>query len=130
VPIIIVWSSGAGATLRLFSPEHMGGFGDFGATIDAEVARTGLSSDEIGPKVRVFVYQVSIRTSQHCIPRYFTIQKESSFKFLAFLQCMTTRTSRRRYDVFELIKLIFNESMSVQLLLIGPVHHTTRNGYK
>ena len=29
----------------------MGGSGDVGAKIDAEVARTGLSADEIGPKV-------------------------------------------------------------------------------
>ena len=31
----------------------MGGVGDFGARIDAEIARTGLSDDEIGPKVHI-----------------------------------------------------------------------------
>jgi hypothetical protein len=31
----------------------MGGRGDIGGKIDAEVARTGLSDDEIGPKVHI-----------------------------------------------------------------------------
>ena len=34
----------------------MGGAGDIGAKIDAEVARTGLSADEIGPKVHISYY--------------------------------------------------------------------------
>ena len=46
-------TAGAGATLRLFGPESMGGEGDIGARIDAEVARTGLSEDEVGPKVHI-----------------------------------------------------------------------------
>ena len=48
-------SAGAGATIRLFGPESMGGTGDIGPIIDAEVARTGLSDDEIGPKVHISV---------------------------------------------------------------------------
>ena len=53
IPIISCVPAGAGAILRLFGPESMGGVGDFGARIDAEVARTGLSDDEIGPKVHI-----------------------------------------------------------------------------
>ena len=48
-------TAGAGATIRLFGPESMGGTGDIGPMIDAEVARTGLSEDVIGPKVHGFV---------------------------------------------------------------------------
>jgi len=51
VPIISFVAAGAGAILRLFGPESMGGVGDFGARIDAEVARTGLSDLEIGIKI-------------------------------------------------------------------------------
>ena len=47
-------TGGAGAILRLFGPEHTGGIGDIGARIDAEIARTGLSDKEIGPKVHIF----------------------------------------------------------------------------
>ena len=50
-PIIVCVAAGAGAIIRLFGPEHLGGRGDFGAKIDAEVERTGLSDDEIGRKV-------------------------------------------------------------------------------
>jgi hypothetical protein len=32
----------------------MGGIGDIGARIDAEVARTGLPDEEIGAKVHIF----------------------------------------------------------------------------
>ena len=53
VPIITFVASGAGAILRLFGPESMGGVGNIGAKIEAEVARTGLSVDEIGPKVHI-----------------------------------------------------------------------------
>ena len=53
VPIIACVAAGAGAILRLFGPEYMGGVGDFGAKIDAETARTGLSDGEIGPKVHI-----------------------------------------------------------------------------
>ena len=53
MPIISFIASGAGAMIRFFGPEYMGGVGDIGAKIDAEVARTGLSDDEIGPKVYI-----------------------------------------------------------------------------
>jgi hypothetical protein len=51
VPIIACVAAGAGAIICLFAPESIGGSGDFGAKNDAEVARTGLSADEIGTKV-------------------------------------------------------------------------------
>jgi hypothetical protein len=53
VPIIACVTVGAGAAIRLFGPESMGGLGDIGARIDAETARTGLSDEEIGSKVHV-----------------------------------------------------------------------------
>ena len=62
VPIIACIAAGAGAIIRLFGPEYMGGLGDFGARIDAEAARTGLSPDEIGLKAYIPV-SVSRRTS-------------------------------------------------------------------
>ena len=49
MPIIACITAGAGASIRLFGPESMGGIG---ARIDAETTRTGLSDDEIGPKTR------------------------------------------------------------------------------
>jgi hypothetical protein len=48
-------TSGAGALLHRFGPESMGGVGDFGARIDAEIARTGLSEEEISHKVRISI---------------------------------------------------------------------------
>ena len=51
VPIIACISAGAGSIIRLYGPESMGGVGDFGARIDAEAARTGLSVDDIGNDV-------------------------------------------------------------------------------
>jgi hypothetical protein len=39
--------------IRSFGPESIGGVGDIIAKVDAEVARTGLSEDEIGHKVHV-----------------------------------------------------------------------------
>ena len=51
VPIIAFGAGGAAAYIRHFGPEYMGGAGDIGAKTDAEVARTGLSADEIGTKV-------------------------------------------------------------------------------
>jgi hypothetical protein len=54
VPIITLVTGGAGAIIRLFGPESMGGIGDIGARIDAETARTGLSDEEIGSKVYIF----------------------------------------------------------------------------
>ena len=53
MPIITCVAVGAGALIRAFGPESMGGAGDFSAKIDAEVALTGLSADEIGAKVRI-----------------------------------------------------------------------------
>jgi hypothetical protein len=50
---------GVAANLRFFGPESIGGIGDIGARIDAEVqvARTasGLSYDDIGHKVHISV---------------------------------------------------------------------------
>ena len=56
VPIISCVAAGAGAIIRLFGPEDIGGVGDIGAKIDAEVALTGLSPDEIGPKVHILYH--------------------------------------------------------------------------
>ena len=53
VPIIACVTAGAGAIIRGFGPESMGGCGDIGAKIDAEATRTGLPVDEIGPKVHI-----------------------------------------------------------------------------
>ena len=44
-------AGGAGAFIRHFGPESMGGAGDIGAKINADVARTEISADEIGTKV-------------------------------------------------------------------------------
>ena len=52
MPIIACIATGAAAVIRRFGPESMGGVGDIGARIDAETARTGLSDNEIGAKVR------------------------------------------------------------------------------
>ena len=56
IPVISFVAAGAGAIIRLFGPESMGGVGDTSAKIDAEVARTGLSADEIGPKVLILYH--------------------------------------------------------------------------
>ena len=53
VPIISCAAVGAADMIRGLAPESMGGAGDIGPKIDAEVARTGLSADEIGPKVHI-----------------------------------------------------------------------------
>ena len=58
MPIIGCISAGAGAIIRLFGPESMGGVGDIGARIDAETVRTGLSDDVIGPKVHSHIMTV------------------------------------------------------------------------
>ena len=84
VPIIVSVAAGSGAILRLCGPEYLGGRGDIGAKIDAEVARTGLSDDEIGRKVRIS-HHSSKRNYWSCIQRYTTIQKGNSFAFLVFL---------------------------------------------
>jgi hypothetical protein len=44
VPISTCIAAGAGAVIRLFGPESIGGAGDIGAKSHAEVASTGLSS--------------------------------------------------------------------------------------
>jgi len=68
----------------------MGGAGDIGAKIEAEVARTGMSADEIGSKVRIMLL-VGLNLNEDFVSkRYTIIQKGNSFGFLAFLQCMTT----------------------------------------
>ena len=54
MPAIAFIAAGAGALIRLYGPEYMGGLGNVGAKIDAEVARTGMSIDKIGPKVHIF----------------------------------------------------------------------------
>ena len=56
VPIISCVAAGAGAIIRFYGPESIGGVGDIRAKIDAEVARTGLSGNEIGPKVHIFYH--------------------------------------------------------------------------
>ncbi|KAF8911626.1 hypothetical protein CPB84DRAFT_1842107 [Gymnopilus junonius] len=49
---IIAWVTGhMSSTTRWFLPESAGGIGDLGARIDAEVARTGSSPEEIGEKL-------------------------------------------------------------------------------
>jgi hypothetical protein len=53
VPIIAFIASGAAAIIRYFGPESLDGVGDIGARIDAEIARTGMSDGEIGPKVHI-----------------------------------------------------------------------------
>ena len=59
VPIIICVASGAGAILRLFGPEYIGGVGDVGAKIDAEVALLGCLMKRLVQKVdRWFLWMV------------------------------------------------------------------------
>ena len=55
MPVIACIATGAAAIIRRFGPESIGGEGDIGARIDAETARTGLSDNEIGPKVHISV---------------------------------------------------------------------------
>jgi hypothetical protein len=55
VPVIACMAAGAAAIVRFFGPESIGGVGDIGARIDAEAARTGLSTDDIGHKVHISV---------------------------------------------------------------------------
>ena len=63
VPIVGCGAAGAAFFIRYYGPESMGGAGDIGAKIDAEVARSGLSSDEIGPKVLIS-YRASTRRTE------------------------------------------------------------------
>ena len=98
MPAIALITAGAGAAIRLFGPDSMGGQGDIGPRIDAEIARTGQSEDEIGPKV--FPVFMSEGLADVVFQRYYFIQKENLSKFLAFLQCMITNLTRRQYVVF------------------------------
>jgi hypothetical protein len=51
VPIITCLAAGAGAIIRFFGPESIGGRADFSGKFDADVNISGLSEDEIGRKV-------------------------------------------------------------------------------
>jgi hypothetical protein len=113
VPIITCVAAGAGAIIRLFGPESLGGIGDISAKIDAEVARTGLSDDEIGRKVHISLHASRWNEVDLVTKRCITIRKGNSFRSLAFLQCMTTNFSRRRYGLFELMGLILIGFMNV-----------------
>ena len=62
MPIISCVALAAGAIIRYFGPESMGGVGDIAAKTDAEVARTGLSVDEIGSKVHIAYHASTRRT--------------------------------------------------------------------
>lgn len=57
VPIIAMNFTPAAPFIRLFGPESMGGLGDLGASIDAEVARTGRDAAEVGAEVRITFHQ-------------------------------------------------------------------------
>ena len=59
VPILAFAAAGAGALIRLLGPKSIGGLGDFGARIDAEAARTGMTSEEIGEKVYIYLCRIS-----------------------------------------------------------------------
>ena len=91
----------------------MGGIGDVGARIDAEIARTGLSDEEIGPKVYIFLIMTVYGIADVVFKRYIITQKESWSKFLVNLQCMITNFFHRWYVVFELMKPILNKSLNV-----------------
>ena len=104
VPIIALAAGGAVAFIRYCSPEYMGGIGDIGAKTDAEVARTGLSADEIGSKVHISRH-ASRRDKSSCIQRCTIIRKGNSFGFLAFLKCMTMNFFLRRYGVFVIVEV-------------------------
>ena len=60
VPIIASIAAGAGAIIRLFGPESMGGLGNIGARIDAEAARLGVPSQEIGEKVHIKYFHIML----------------------------------------------------------------------
>ena len=63
MPVIACVAAGAGAIIRRFGPESIGGAGDMGARIDAEAARTGLPTDEIGSKVHIFLLSLDALTN-------------------------------------------------------------------
>lgn len=52
VPVVAIVASGAAPIIQLFGPERIGGLGDLGAKVDAEVARTGRDPIEVGEEVR------------------------------------------------------------------------------
>ena len=111
MPIISFAALGTGFLIRFFGPESMGGIGDLGARIDAEVARTGLSADEIGPKVRICIIfldgLLSDLVSKVILP--YTGRRETH-SFPDFLQCMTTNFPHRRYCLIVLTELILIET--------------------
>lgn len=51
IPVTAIVASGAAPIIQLFGPESIGGFGDLGARIDAEAARTGRDPLEVGEEV-------------------------------------------------------------------------------
>ena len=55
VPIIACIASGAGAIIRGYGPESIGGQGDIGAKIDVEAARLGVPPEEIGERVHISI---------------------------------------------------------------------------
>ena len=58
-------------------------WGNIGARNDTEVARIGLSANEIGPKDTCHIsHHTSRRTKWSCIQGYYTIQKGNPFGFL------------------------------------------------
>ena len=57
MPVISFGANGAAAFIRYFGSESMGGAG---GEINAEVARTGMSAGDIGPKV--YIYHASRQT--------------------------------------------------------------------
>ena len=53
MPIIACVTAGVSAIIRHLGPESIGGVGDLGARIDAEIARTGLPAEVISQKVYI-----------------------------------------------------------------------------
>ncbi|KAJ7627934.1 hypothetical protein DFH06DRAFT_725204 [Mycena polygramma] len=51
IPILIFVTANAGALVRMFCPESMGGQGELFKKIDAEALRLGKSTDEVGDKM-------------------------------------------------------------------------------
>lgn len=53
MPVITCGTPGAEFFICHYGSKFVGGAGETGAKIDAEVTRTGLSADVIGPKVLI-----------------------------------------------------------------------------
>ncbi|KAF5311787.1 hypothetical protein D9619_003781 [Psilocybe cf. subviscida] len=51
IPVTAIVASGAAPIIQLFGPESIGGFGNVGPRIDAEVARTGRDPIEVGEEI-------------------------------------------------------------------------------